>query len=95
MEYDPTTKFRSMRFKEFCGKKYIKHVECQICDHKGNEIAARLIRTVSERLRASKGIIVRKDNSGLSETIIRAKTESICLKPVTIRALYWQRTEYN
>ena len=38
-------------------------------DHKGNGKIERLIRTVNERLRTNKVIILQKDNTGLSEML--------------------------
>ena len=51
---DPATIFKSNRFKEFCDKRYIKHVECPIGDHKGNGKTKRPYCTINERPRAKK-----------------------------------------
>ena len=66
---DPATIYRSNGFKEFCEKRYIKHVECLIGDHKCNGEIERLICTINKRLLANKEKVVRKDNSGLSKTL--------------------------
>ena len=66
---DPATIFRSKRFKEFCSKRLIQHIECPIRDHRGNEKIKRLMRTINERLRTNNKIIVSKDNSGISEIL--------------------------
>ena len=66
---DPATIFRSRKFKEFCNKWLIKHIECPISDHRGNGKIERLIRTINERLRTNKEIVVKRDKSGLSEIL--------------------------
>ena len=50
---DPATIFRDTKFKEFCKKWHIIHVQCPIRDHRGNGKVERLIRTINERLRAN------------------------------------------
>ena len=55
---DLATIFRSKQLKEFCKKRLIKHVECPIRDHRGNGKIERLIRSINERLRTNKEIIV-------------------------------------
>ena len=67
MRTDPATIFKSKRFKEFCKRRLIQHVECPIKDHSGNGKLERLIRTINERLRTNKQIVLKRDNSGLSE----------------------------
>ena len=67
---DPATIFSSKRFKDFCKVWLIKHVECPIRDHRGNGKIKRLIRTINERLRTNKGILVKNDNSELSEILL-------------------------
>ena len=66
---DPATTLRSKRFKEFCQKRLIKHIECPVRDQRGIGEIERLIRTIIERLRTNKNIIVTRDNSGLSEIL--------------------------
>ena len=44
-------------------------MKCPVNDHKGNGKVERLIRTINERLRANKNIILEKDNAGLSELL--------------------------
>ena len=66
---DLGTAFTSHKFKEFCEKFFIKHVKCPVNDHKGTSKVERLIRTINERLRANKNLIVEKDNTGLSEML--------------------------
>ena len=66
---DPGTAFNSHKFKEFCENFFIKHVKCPVNDHKGNGKVERLIRTINERLRANKNIILEKNNTGLSEML--------------------------
>ena len=67
---DTATIFRSTKFKDFCKKKWhIIHEECTIRDHRGKGKVERLIRTINERLRANKKIIITKDKTGLSEIL--------------------------
>ena len=54
-----TTKFRSKKFKDFCNKPLIRHIEYPIRDHRGNGKVERLI---NERLQTNKHIVVRRDN---------------------------------
>ena len=62
---DPGTAFTSNKFKEIREKYFINPVN----DHKGIGKVERLIRTMNERLRANKKIILEKDNTGLSEML--------------------------
>ena len=64
---DPGTAFTSEEFKTFCPNFQINHVTCPVRDHRGNGKIERLIRTINERLRTNKNIVLKKDNSGLSE----------------------------
>ena len=64
---DPATIFRSKRFKAFCAKRQTRHIKCAIKDHRGNGKIERLIRTINERLRINKQIVLTKDQSSLSE----------------------------
>ena len=66
---DPARIFRSKRFKEFCSRRCIQHIECPIKDHKGNGKIERLIRTINEQLRTNEEIVVKRDKSGLSEIL--------------------------
>ena len=64
---DPGTVFTSEQFARFCTQFGIEHITCPVRDHRGNGKIERLIRTINERLRTNKQIIVTKDQSGLSE----------------------------
>ena len=66
---DPANIFRSKRFKEFCRKKDIENIECPINDHKGNGKIERLIRTINERLRINKEVVIKRDKSDFSEIL--------------------------
>ena len=66
---DPGTVFMSETFKKFCNQFCIEHITCPVRDHNGNGKIERLIRTINERLRANKRIILTKDQSGLSEIL--------------------------
>ena len=63
----PATKFRSKRFREVCENRLIRHIDVR--DHRGNGKIERLIRTINERLRTNKQIVVQRDNSGLSKIL--------------------------
>ena len=69
MRTDPGTVFMSEAFRKFCNQFCIEHITCPVRDHKGNGKIERLIRTINERLRANKRIILTKDQSGLSEIL--------------------------
>ena len=66
---DPGTVFVSEAFAEFCREFGVEHIICPVRDHRANEKFERLIRTINERLRTNKQIIVTKDKSGLSEIL--------------------------
>ena len=66
---DPATIFRSNKFKGFCKKWHIIHVEYPIRDHRGIGKVERLIRTINERQRANKKIIITNYKTGLSEIL--------------------------
>ena len=63
----PATKFRSKRFREFCENRLIRHIDVR--DHRGNGKIERLIRTINERLRTNKQIVVQRYNLGLSKIL--------------------------
>ena len=52
-----------------CEKFGKNHITCPIRNHRGNEKTEHLIRTINERLRANKQIVLTKDKSGLSEIL--------------------------
>ena len=62
----PGTVFVSEAFTQFCEKFGINHIICPIRDHRGNGKIERLIRTINDRLRTNRQIILSKDKSGLS-----------------------------
>ena len=66
---DPGSVFTSEEFKTFCRQFQIKHVTCPVRDHRGNGKIERLIRTLNERLRTNRNIILKRDKSGLSEIL--------------------------
>ena len=61
---NPAPNFRSKKFKEFCNKWLINHVECPGSDHRG-----KIIRTIKESLRTNKEFVVKSDRPGLSENL--------------------------
>ena len=76
MRTDPGTVFMSEAFRKFCNQFCIEHITCPVRDHKGNGKIERLIRTINERLRANKQIILTKDQSGLSEILYALRISS-------------------
>ena len=47
---------------------------CLVKDHRGNGKVERLIRTINERLRASKEVFLAKDYTGLSDILFALRT---------------------
>ena len=70
---DPGTVFVSGAFTQLCEKFRINHIICPIRDQRRNGKIERLIRTINERLRTNKQIILSKDKSGLSEIFFENK----------------------
>ena len=66
---DRGTVFTSQQFARFCTQFGIEHITCPVRDQWGNGKIERLIRTINERLRTNKQIIVTKDQSGLSQLL--------------------------
>ena len=66
---DPGTVFVSEAFTQFCEKFGINHIICPIRDHRGNGKIERLIRTINDRLRTNRQIILIKDKPKLSEIL--------------------------
>ena len=53
----------------FLGQFGIEYITCPVRDYRGNGKIERMIRTINERLRTIKQIIVTKDQSGLSDIL--------------------------
>ena len=70
---DPGTVVTSEEFKTFCRKFQMNHITSPVRDHRGNGKIERLIRTILERLRTNKNIILKRDNSALSESLYALK----------------------
>ena len=66
---DPGTVFVREQFTQFRKQFGIEHITCPIRDHRGNGKVERLIRTINERLRTNKQVILTKDKTGLSEIL--------------------------
>ena len=66
---DPGSVFTSEEFKTFCQQFQIKHVTCPVRDHRGNGKIERSIRTLNERLRTNRNLILKRNKSGLSEIL--------------------------
>ena len=56
-------------------KKFTQHLKSPIHDHRGYGKVERLIRTVYERLRANKRVVLDKENTGLSEKLYAKRNE--------------------
>ena len=72
---DPGTVFKGEKFQRFCVERYIQHVICPIRDHRGNGKVERMIRTLNERLRTNRKVVVEKNTSGLSNILFALRTE--------------------
>ena len=72
---DPGTVFTGDKFKAFCREKFIQHIVCPRRDHRGNGKVERMIRTVNERLRTNRNIIVQKDTTGISNILFALRSE--------------------
>ena len=72
---DPGTVFKSKKFGQFCKENYISHVVCPIRDHRGNGKVERMIRTLNERLRTDREIVLTKKNVGLSRILFALRSE--------------------
>ena len=72
---DPGTAFKSEKFKQFCERYSIEHIICPVRDHRGNGKAERMIRTINERLRTNKKIVVEHETSGLSKILFALRSE--------------------
>ena len=71
---DPATIFRGETFKQFRKKFFIKHIECPIRDHRGNEKIERLIRTMNERTLAEQFNINQKGNAEITSFLFALRT---------------------
>ena len=69
------TAIKSEKFKQFCEKCLIEHIICPIRDHRGNGKSERMIRTINERLRTNKKIVVERERSGLSKILFALRSE--------------------
>ena len=66
---DTGTVFVGEEFLRFCKQSGIEQITCPVRDHRGNGKTERLIRTINERLRTNKQIILRKDQPELLEIL--------------------------
>ena len=73
---DPGSAFTSNKYKNFCQKYFYQPINCPVHDHRGNGKVKRLIRTTNERLRTNKGIVLDKENTGLSEKLYSIRNAS-------------------
>ena len=72
---DPGTVLKGEKFQQFCKEKFIQQTICPIRDHRENGKVERMIRTLNERLRTIRKIVVQKDTSGLSKIIFAPRTK--------------------
>ena len=72
---DPGQYSREKNFQQFSKERFIQHIICPIRDHRGNGKVERMIRTLNERLRTNRKIVVQKDTSGLSNILFALRTE--------------------
>ena len=69
------TVFKSEKFKQFCIKHLFDHTVCPVRDHRGNGKVERMIRTINERLRTNKEIIISKEKKGLPKILFALRSE--------------------
>ena len=67
--------FKSGKFKQFCSDKFIDHVICPVRDHRGNGKVEGMIRTINERLRINKEVVISKEKTGLSKILFALRSE--------------------
>ena len=72
---DPGTVFRGEKLQQFCKERFIQHIICTIRDHRGNGKVERMMRTLNERLRTNRKIVVQNDTSGLSNILFALRPE--------------------
>ena len=72
---DTGTAFKSGKFEEFFRKNFIKHITCPVKDHRGNGNVERIIRTLNERLRTQKEVVLERKNKGLSKILLALRSE--------------------
>ena len=72
---DPGTVFKGAKFQQFFKERFLQHITCPIRDHRGNGKVERMIRTLNERLRTNRKIVVQKDTSGLANIMFALRTE--------------------
>ena len=75
IQTDPGKAFKSEKFEQFCTERFIDHVICPVRDHRGNGKVERMIRTINERLRTNKNILVSKDKSRISNILFALRSE--------------------
>ena len=63
------------KLQQFCKERFIQHVICPFRDYRGNGKVERMIRTLNERLRTNRKIVVQKDTSRLSNILFALRTE--------------------
>ena len=82
---DPATIFRSRRFKEFCQKRLIRHIECPVRDHRANGKIERRnsIRNISDQSQPAIQLSDTDFESGQDSTImVRERTRGTKLEGV-------------
>ena len=92
---NPGMAFMSEQFKKCCQQFCITHVTCPKRDHRGNDKIEKLNRTINERLRINKDIILKKDNSGMSEISFALRMGKKADGTVPFEKKTWERAEYG
>ena len=72
---DPGTVFTGEKFQQFCKERFIQHIICLIRDHRRNGKVGRMIRTVNERLRTNRNLVVKKNTTGMSNIFFALRSE--------------------
>ena len=72
---DSGTVFTGETLKRFRAERFIQHVICPICVHRGNGILERMMKTVNIRLRRKRHIIVQRDSNEISKILFARRSE--------------------
>ena len=67
--------FKSETSRQNCKKTFNKHIICPVRDHRGNGKVEGMIRTINERLRKNKKIVVKSGKSEISNILFALRSE--------------------
>ena len=67
--------FKSETSRQICKETFNKHIICPVRDHRGNGNVERMIRTINERLRTNKKIVVESGKNEISNILFALRSE--------------------